>query len=170
MILYIMRHAEAVEASDALCDEWRFLTENGRAAAERISGQIGEYGRKPRLIISSPLVRAVQTAQIAATKACRKNRVVVSGLLAPGGDMDELITHLKGCADAKRVLVVGHEPQLGSLVAALLQRNGAISLKKASCVALKLFPGDKEKPADFLWYMLPGKKVITALRKAFSTP
>jgi len=77
MILYIMRHAEAVEASDALCDEWRFLTENGRTSVERISGQIGEYGRKPRLIISSPLVRAVQTAQIAANECLPQE---------PGGD------------------------------------------------------------------------------------
>ncbi len=170
MILYIMRHAEAVEAGDALCDEWRFLTENGRRSVERISKQIGEYGRKPRLIISSPLVRAVQTAQIAAVNACRKNRVTVSGLLAPGGDMDELITLLKGYADAKRVMVVGHEPQLGALVSALLRRSGAISLKKASCVALELLPEKEDKPADFLWYMLPGNKVITALKRAFPAP
>jgi phosphohistidine phosphatase len=167
MILYILRHAEAIEASDAICDEWRYLTENGRKSVERISRHIGAYGRKPHLIISSPLVRAVQTAQLAAMNAGRRNRVVISGLLAPGGAVEELITHLKGCTDAKRVMVVGHEPQLGSLVAALLMRNATISLKKAGCVALEFSPEKGDRPADFLWYAVPGKKVITALKKAF---
>ena len=73
MILYIMRHAEAVEASDTLQDEWRYLTEKGRAAAEKVSSKIAGYGPKTRLTITSPLTRAVQTAEIAAAKACRKN-------------------------------------------------------------------------------------------------
>src|SRR5450759_1092193 len=117
MVVYVMRHAEAVEGSETLQDEWRYLTVKGRSAAEKMSSEIARIGRKPRLTITSPLTRAVQTAEIAAEKACRKNVVVASELLLPGADISELITYLKGCSDAKRVMVVGHEPQLGLLVA-----------------------------------------------------
>jgi phosphohistidine phosphatase len=169
MIVYLMRHAEAVEASEAVCDEWRYLTEQGRKSVEQTARHIGAYGRKPRLIISSPLVRAVQTAQLAAAYACRKNQVVVSGLLLPNSDIDEFITHLKGCGEAKRVMVVGHEPHLGSLAAALLGCHDPLPLKKASCLALHISPKD-DTPAIFLWYAPPGKKVITSLKKAFPAP
>lgn len=168
MIVYVVRHAEAVEGSDSLQDEWRYLTEKGRMAAKKMSSAIAKIGPKPRLTITSPLTRAVQTAEIAAEKACRKNEVVASGLLLPGGDVGELVTYLKGCKDAKRVMLVGHEPQLGALVAALLGREEeAISLKKGACVTLKLDPGPGDKPASFLWYLVPGKKRITSFLKAF---
>ena len=87
MILYIMRHAEAVEVSETLQDEWRYLTEKGRATAQKVSSAITATGPKPRLTITSPLTRAVQTAEIAAQKACRRNVVVASTLLLPGADV-----------------------------------------------------------------------------------
>lgn len=171
MILYILRHAEAVEGSDVLKDEWRYLTEKGRSAAESVISSLVKIGPKPRLTITSPLTRAVQTAEIAAGKACRRNVVVASGLLLPGAEISELITHLKGCKDARRVMLVGHEPQLGSLVAALLGReDGAISLKKGACVTLKLDPDTDDKPASFLWYLVPGKNRVSSFKKAFPQP
>ena len=168
MILYVMRHAEAVEGSETLPDEWRFLTEKGRATAEKMSSSVGKYGPKPRLTITSPLTRAVQTAEIVAQKACRRNVVVANVLLAPGGDINELATFLKGLKDAPRVMLVGHEPQLGSLVATLLGcADKPMPLKKGSCVALQMETGKKSKPAEFLWYLAPGKKCISSLKKAF---
>lgn len=168
MIVYVMRHAEAVEGSATLQDEWRYLTEKGRVAAKKTCTSIAKIGPKPRLTITSPLTRAVQTAEIAAEKACRKNVVVASGLLLPGADIGELVTHLKSCKDARRVLLVGHEPQLGTLVAALLGcEDESILLKKGACVALKLDLDNGEKPADFLWYLVPGKKKNTTFKKAF---
>jgi len=168
MILYVMRHAEAVDGSDTLQDEWRYLTEKGRSTAEKMSSSIGRIGPKPRLIITSPLTRAAQTAEIAAEKACRKNVVIASELLLPGADVSELASFLKGLKDDKRVMVVGHEPQLGSLVAALLGCEGeTVSLRKGACVALELDPKKDDKPADFLWYLDPGRKRITSFKKAF---
>ncbi len=168
MILYIMRHAEAVEGSDSLQDEWRYLTEKGRLAAKKVSSTIAKLGPKPRLIMSSPLARAVQTAEIAAEKACRKNVVVVSGLLLPGADVSKLATHLKGCKDPKRVMIVGHEQQLGPLVATLLGREDmSVSINKGACVTLKLNTYLDDKPASFLSYLAPGNKRTTSFKKAF---
>jgi phosphohistidine phosphatase len=168
MILYVMRHAEAVEKSDTLQDEWRFLTEKGRSTAEKMSSSISKIGPKPRLTITSPLTRAVQTAEIAANKACRRNVVIASELLLPGTEPTELIAYLKECKEAKRVMLVGHEPHLGSLVATLIgQEDVAISLKKGACVALELDLENEDKPAGFIWYLVPGKKIVTSFKKAF---
>lgn len=169
MIVYVMRHAEAVEASETLRDEWRYLTEKGRSSAEKVTAALVGYGPKPRLIITSPLTRAVQTAEIAAACACRKSKVITaSEFLLPGGDISELISYVRSCKNAKRVMLVGHEPQLGELVATLLGHTSpAVSLKKGACVAMKLDPKTDEGRADFLWYMTSGKKRITNLKKAF---
>jgi phosphohistidine phosphatase len=168
MKLYIMRHAEAVEGSETLPDEWRYLTGKGRATAEKMSSSIAKYGPKTRLTISSPLTRAVQTAEIFAQKACRRNVVIASILLTPEGDIAELVTFLRGIKDATRVMLVGHEPQLGALVATLLGcEDKQISLKKGACVALELAADKEDKPAGFLWYLAPGRKCITSFKKAF---
>lgn len=166
MILYIMRHGEAVDASRELADEWRYLTDTGRSQADRTISGIIKLGPKPRLTLTSPLTRAVQTAEIAARKACRRNRVQASTLLLPGGDIRKLVEHINECRDHKRLLLVGHEPQLGALTATLLGRtSGDIALKKGACVALELKP----EKADFLWYLIPGRKAVTSLKKAFGT-
>ncbi|HIJ88547.1 MAG TPA: protein phosphatase [Desulfuromonadales bacterium] len=168
MILYVLRHAEAVEKSETLEDQWRYLTEKGRATAKKMSSSIARFGPKTRLTITSPLTRAVQTAEIAAENACRKNVVVASTLLLPEAGIPELVAYLKGGTDARRVMIVGHEPQLGKLVAALLGRTEeVVSLSKGACVTLKLDPSSAEKPASFLWYLSPGKKRVTAFKKAF---
>ncbi len=168
MILYVMRHAEAVEASDTLQDEWRYLTEKGRATAEKVSAAVAKTGPKARLTITSPLTRAVQTAEIAAKKAYRKNIIVSSELLLPGTDIAGLVSHLKSCKDAKRVMLVGHEPQLGALIAKLLRHEGgSVLLKKGACVTLKLDLETDDRPASFLGYLAPGKKRTTSFQKAF---
>lgn len=168
MILYVMRHAEAVEGSDTLQDEWRFLTESGRAVAKKASISLAKFGPKPRLTVTSPLTRAVQTAEIAAEKACRRNVVIASNLLMPGADNSELIAYLEECKASKRVLLVGHEPQLGLLIATLLGRpDAAVSLKKGAVVSLKIDPDTMDKPASFLWYLVPGKKRVSSFKKAF---
>ena len=174
MILYVLRHGEAVERSDEICDEWRYLTEKGRGDIGKVIERVTDHGHKPRLILSSPLVRAVQTAEIAARQACRKNRTVICGLLQPDSDLDELLRHILKQKDAKRVMIVGHEPLLGSVVASLLGSDGDVSLKKGSCVALELdIDKDEaqpslEKPATFLWYITPRTKIMKSVKKAFA--
>lgn len=168
MILYVLRHAEAVDANNDLPDEWRYLTVKGIKSVHTISRDMAKYAQKPRVIVSSPLVRAVQTAQIAAAYAARKNEVIVSGLLLADSDPRELLDFLRGRAEAKRLMIVGHEPHLGTLVAGLLGKEERIVLKKGGCVAMELDDDESDKPARFLWYMAPGNKPVTSLKKAFA--
>jgi phosphohistidine phosphatase len=128
--------------------------------------KMADYCKMPRLIISSPLVRAVQTAQIVAAYAGRKNKLIVDGLLQAGSDLGAIQDLLRTHAKAKRIMVVGHEPHLGLLVAALLQKNDTIQLKKSGCVALEIDTDQPEKPAKFLFYMKPGGKTVTSFKTA----
>jgi len=167
MVLYVVRHGEAVDANDETVDEWRYLTDKGSKSVAVTGQAIAEHGPKPRLIITSPLVRAVQTGQIAMQYACRKHGLIVSGLLQNGSDPDDLVQFVRSQTAAKRVMVVGHEPLLGTLVSALLGKEEPVQLAKSGCVALKLKADEPDQPADFLWYLVPGKKPVSSFKKAF---
>jgi len=87
--------------------------------------------------------------------------------LLPGADVYELITYLSKFKKIRSVMLVGHEPLLGSLVSTLLcQPDGSISIKKGACVALDVH-FSKNNKANFLWYLKPGNKLISSLEKAF---
>ena len=170
MLVYIFRHAEAIEATETVCDEWRYLTEKGRKATEGVAKRLVRQGLKSCLILSSPLVRAVQTAQIVAEMLGRKCTLEINGLLQPEGDISELIEFLYGHADAKNIMMVGHEPHLGSFVATLLKRDDTILLKKGSCVIVEINTDKTKKPVKFRSYLTPRQKTITSLKKAFIAP
>ncbi|BCS55947.1 phosphohistidine phosphatase SixA [Geobacter sp. SVR] len=166
MVLYIIRHAEAVEASATLPEEWRYLTDKGRETIEGVARRLPESG-KSCTIISSPLVRAVQTAQIVAEKCGRKCSLEISGLLLPNAAVEQLVRFLLERGSGTRsIMVVGHEPQLSALVARLLQHE-EIQLKKAGCVVLEVNQTRPENPAAFYSYVTPGKKPLKSVKKAF---
>ena len=64
MRLYLMRHALAEETSENLPDELRALTSKGRKRAQRVARWLRSHGERPDRVFASPLVRAVQTAEI----------------------------------------------------------------------------------------------------------
>ena len=167
MIVFIVRHAEAQEKGEGLVDEWRHLVSRGRDAAAWIARRINRSGPKVRLTVTSPLPRAVQTAEICARHACRHNRVLTSTCLLPGSDPAEAVAYLDGLKEPGPVMLVGHEPHLGALAARLLAVHQVITLKKGACLALKC--GAAGEPAEFLWYRVPGKKPEKSLKKAFKT-
>lgn len=165
MIIYIARHAEAEEQSEGGVDEWRHLTARGRRAAAEAGHAIARLGPKPRRIITSPLTRAVQTAEIMARFACRKMTFEANRILLAGAEVAPVVEYLAACGEKERIMLVGHEPQLGALVRTLLQSDRVVELKKGGCVALKM--GKKGRPGDFLWYLVPGSKPVTSEKKAF---
>jgi phosphohistidine phosphatase len=145
------------------------LTEKGKINADDLGKRLARHRLGSCQIISSPLVRAVQTAQIVAVRCGRKCRLETSGLLLSDADEWELIKHLHDHSDLKNVMLVGHEPHLGLLVAALLKSGEAIQLKKGSCVVLEIEPGQPDKSARFHSYIVAGKKPVKSKKKAFIT-
>lgn len=144
MRLYFMRHAQAVDPEDWTGEEVaRPLTDKGRKRAEDAAAGLARLRPGIGVVISSPLVRAYETAAIV-------GRVIglpaeTSDLLRPGFDLMRLDQALGMRPDADGPLFVGHEPDLGQLVSALTRhgRDQAVVMKKASC-ALVVTPGDAE--------------------------
>jgi phosphohistidine phosphatase len=140
--LYVMRHGPAEDHSASGTDEDRALTPAGRDRVRSVAKTLNQLDEAPLGVVSSPLVRALQTAEIvaAATKlAERAGRVEVRRELAPGNDTLELVKSLVG-DERRRCLVVGHEPDLSSLVAALVGEPLLVAMDKAMVVGLSVKP------------------------------
>jgi phosphohistidine phosphatase len=136
MHLYLMRHAEAVER-----DEWdgpdktRPLTKAGRHEAARVAqALISKYRAKVDAVWTSPLVRAMQTAEIAAEAL--KAPVAECPELAGGAQLSELAAALKRAKAPDRLMLVGHEPDFGWLLAGLLGGAEPLPFKKAGVACL----------------------------------
>jgi phosphohistidine phosphatase len=142
MKLYVMRHGAAEDHAASGMDGDRALTSSGRERVRAVAKALADAGEVPLAIVTSPLVRAVQTAEIVAlvTKlGDRDGTVSVRREVAPGGTSAHLVRTLAGDG-AKRVMVVGHEPDLSGLVSELLGSFGR-AFDKAMVVGLYL-PAD----------------------------
>jgi len=144
MKLYIMRHGVAEETSETGRDDDRILTRTGRERVRSVARALVEADEAPAHIFSSPLVRALQTAEIVAavTKLDgREGRVEVRRDVAPGGDAVELVHRLFG-EKVKRSMLVGHEPDLSTLITRLLGEPIPVPMDKGMVVGLQLRSAD----------------------------
>src|SRR5207249_767970 len=106
MELYLLRHGEADWPDWNKSDDERPLTKRGKKEMQEVAKFLGRLKVRPDLIVTSPLPRASQTAEIAADYL--KAKVRKDELLAPGFGMSELRTVLKRHR-AKVLTLVGHE-------------------------------------------------------------
>ncbi|RII25122.1 MAG: phosphohistidine phosphatase SixA [Geobacter sp.] len=161
MKLCLVRHGEAVERTGRLNDSWRYLTLSGRESFRKNSLKALKQGLAPDLILTSPLVRAVQTAEILAQAIAYVGPLEVAEELAPGFDMTTFGTVLGRLERCRELVLVGHEPDLGMLAGQLLGRKDALPLKKGAILSLKL-DAELLVPATFRW-LVAGNKVRTDL-------
>jgi phosphohistidine phosphatase len=125
--LIIWRHAEAHEAAPGEDDLQRALTPRGRKQAERMAAWLEAQLPQGTRILSSPAVRVDQTVRALGRK------YKVRDALSPGASVQDVL-ETSGWPDAKYpVLLVGHQPSLGGLIAHLLQMpDAACAIRKGS--------------------------------------
>jgi phosphohistidine phosphatase len=142
MQLYIVRHGIAVDREDANCppDPDRFLTQEGIEKARQVAKGVAEIGAAPDLLISSPYLRAYQTAEIfAAELSYSKNKIRKTDQLLPGAEPLQLFRELSKDKDLSAVFLFGHAPHLDDLIATSLGSNHHItSLKKSGAALIEL--------------------------------
>jgi phosphohistidine phosphatase len=142
MNLYLMRHGVAVERTSVsdLDDDHRPLTPDGKRKVRRIARALRSLGCSFDMILSSPLLRARQTADIVADE-CGNEIVRLDDNLRPGRTTAGFLQCLDSdCVSLDSVLVVGHEPDLGQLTGILLDRNPAmdVRIRKGGVVRLRI--------------------------------
>src|SRR4051812_6972266 len=120
MEILIIRHGQAVDEAPGLGDAGRWLTAKGRKAARRTARWLARRKKRtPVVIWTSPLVRAVQTAEILAAEADLEGEVRACSELSPGRDPGDLIRLFEAYMGPSPVAVVGHEPFLSLLASTL---------------------------------------------------
>jgi phosphohistidine phosphatase len=118
MIVYVFRHgdAETKSQSPEKTDESRRLTNEGRGQVKRVCGEAMKLGAKPTVIISSPLVRAKQTAEIAKQILNPKSNLKIDSSLEPEGKTEDLYKSLGELNKKDEVMLVTHLPFLGHFI------------------------------------------------------
>jgi phosphohistidine phosphatase len=147
--LYVMRHGPAEDQAASLKDSDRTLTAAGRERVRLVAKLLLDIGEAPLSIVTSPLVRAVQTAEIVAVASKlsdREGTVAVRRELSPGGGGGPALVASLAAAGSKRVMLVGHEPDLSELVATLAPAATRASFDKAMVIGLYVGPnGDHSR-------------------------
>jgi len=154
MDLFLIRHAHAAEG--ALYDDGeRPLTAEGRRAALEVGASLARQGVKLDLIVSSPLVRAVETAELVAVSVDYDGELEILPDLLPEGATGSMIERaIKRNAKRARVALVGHLPSMGHLLGALLDRPGQ-AMSKMSVVRLDYHTDSGDAPARLVWVVTP---------------
>jgi len=157
--LYIMRHGVAVErgSPEYTDDDARPLTPKGKKKLQQIVGGLQQIGFEPDWIVTSPLIRAKETAAIVAETVASKVPMDLCDALRPGGSPADLKAFLSSHADRNQVLLVGHEPDLSRLVAQLIGagRRGNLEFKKGGCCLIQWEEHPFETEGQLIWWLTP---------------
>ena len=141
--LLLLRHGIAEERSPAVADADRALTPAGRRRTEAVLQRLLALDLACEPLFTSPLVRARQTAELAVAAGLAP-RLALAPALAPAGDPWPLLRWPPG---VRRMGLVGHEPDLGDLAAALIgAAPGSLVLKKAGVALLLIEPDAGPRP------------------------
>jgi phosphohistidine phosphatase len=142
MQLYIVRHGIAVDREDPKCppDPERYLTEEGVEKTKQVAKGVAALAASADLLLSSPYVRATQTAEIfAAALDYTKQKIRRTDLLLPGADPSHLFRELAKDKQSSSVFLFGHAPQLDDIIAtAVGSKRHITSLKKAGVALIEL--------------------------------
>ncbi|RPJ22399.1 MAG: phosphohistidine phosphatase SixA [Chloroflexi bacterium] len=161
MNIYIIRHAIAVDeaTADYELDSERPLTDKGRRKMRQIAKSLHNLGVKFDLILSSPYVRARETAEILADVFKMKKKIAFSESLIPMADPQTLIPEINEKYSVDSIALVGHEPHLSTLVGLLTAENSKldITLKKGGVCYLTAddLHHDGQR-ATLEWLLTPG--------------
>ena len=144
MKLYLIRHGIAAERGTYANDADRPLTDQGRQKTQKVAQHLHDLGLRLDLILTSPLIRATQTAEILQNIGLTE-QVEEYSHLAPGGNIQDWLSWLSQRGDgstAKHLALVGHQPNLGNWAELLVWGNikGQIIVKKAGVIGINLPP------------------------------
>jgi phosphohistidine phosphatase len=173
MNLYILRHASAgTRRVNPILDTKRPLDKDGKRHCLHLAHVLTAMQLNFDLIVSSPLKRSLQTAQLVGTETGYESRILMSEGLAPSATFAQFQRLLRECSAYENLLVVGHNPNitafLGQLIAPSLPvpddlAHPRVRLRKGSLARLNLQRG----PATLQWLLDP--RIVRSLYATSTT-
>lgn len=155
MDVWLVRHAIAADRSphsDADFD--RPLTEHGRDVFEDLAEFLAERAKMPERVVSSPLVRAVQTAELLCRAAGLKRKdSLLDDVLAPGINIELLLAFLRR-QNVERIALVGHEPDMSRCTAELIG-GGRIAFGKGNIACIRFNGLLQAGAGELRWFLGP---------------
>jgi phosphohistidine phosphatase len=156
--LCIMRHGPAGARGTAVEEDFkRPLTPQGKTKVEEIARGLLRLGFEADWIVTSPLLRAAETAEMVADAFPPGVPMDFSEGLKPGAAPETLIDFLARHLERRRVLVVGHEPDLSQMAARLVGagRHANLGFKKGGCCLIRFTEFPPKSPGELVWWLTP---------------
>jgi phosphohistidine phosphatase len=154
--IYLVRHAIAADrGSEWPNDEKRPLTERGvHRFKEEVAG-LRSLDVSIDEVISSPLVRAKQTADLLAAGMEKKPVVRILKALEPGHSPASVMSQVARLARRSRIAIVGHEPDLGELAAHIIGASRPLPFRKGSICRIDLESLTSKRAGSLIWFVTP---------------
>jgi phosphohistidine phosphatase len=157
MEVYLLRHGIAEDRALTGRDADRRLTEEGRDKLRRILERAHAAGVRPSLILSSPLRRALETAEIASHALGYEGKIVRTPVLTPDSSPQKVWEEIRDRREEPAVLLAGHEPLFSAIVAYLLgSTQEMIHFRKGALVRIDADPASAI-PRGILEWMITAK-------------
>ncbi|WP_428268098.1 phosphohistidine phosphatase SixA [Haliangium sp.] len=137
MKIYLMRHGAAVEAREGIPDPYRYLSADGRQSCREVGRLLREAEVGFGAALSSPLTRAIQTAELIADAIDYLGVIESHAGLLPGAQPQVVAADILRRADAEAVAVFGHEPTISALAAYLIGQPGFAPFRTAQVCLLE---------------------------------
>jgi phosphohistidine phosphatase len=154
--LYFVRHGIAADPSSAFPDDAaRPLTDEGTARLRVQFKALSRLDVEIEHVLTSPLVRAMQTAALLRESLTPMPAVVVVDALSPGGRFDALMAELAKLPCVRGVALVGHEPSIGMAAARLLGARDAIRFKKGAVCRIDVATLPPAGSGQLQWFLPP---------------
>jgi phosphohistidine phosphatase len=162
--LFLIRHGVAEERGDAWPDDAkRPLSEDGIERFQRSARGLARLDVWIDVVLTSPLVRARQTADIVASAFDPRPSIITIESLAPGGSYASLVADLEKHGRKTRIALVGHEPGIGELGARLIGSRHSFEFKKGAVCRIDVDEIPPVGPGDLRWFLTP--KAMASIKK-----
>ncbi|HEY1340150.1 MAG TPA: phosphohistidine phosphatase SixA [Bryobacteraceae bacterium] len=156
MEIYLLRHGIAEDARAGESDADRALTSEGREKLRRVLKRARAADAKPSLILSSPLKRALQTAEEAAEALDYKGDMLETKALVPEASPDQVWDEIRTHRSERSILLASHEPLMSATVAYFLGYPGLqVEMKKAALVRVDCDRFGAEPKCVLRWMLTP---------------
>ena len=152
MELFLLRHGIAEDAGPGVPDAERALTRDGKDKLRRVLKRAAQAGVKPTLILSSPLQRARETAEIAAEVLDYAGEIVRTPALSPQASPADAWMEARSHANEESILLASHEPLMSALLAFLLNSPGLrTDFKKGALARVMVESAGPTPRCEFKW-------------------